>query len=92
MSLRKRILVNNSNGIIYRVKKVPSNMFEFFIHKRKEYKDGTASYCIGVSPAWDTDKSFVIDTVRGTLNDAKKVLDNFLIEYSKLSFDAKDEE
>jgi len=82
----KNLIGESKAGVIYHLKEIPTSMFEFFIHKRKEFKNGTASYCIGVSPTFGNKyNSFIIETVHGTLEDAKKKLDEFLEKYQNPS-------
>ena len=75
-------LVHNKNGIIYRLENVPPKMFEFFLHKRRTYKDGTSQWNIGVSPSEAPDKGYVFSSIRGNEDDAKKefekIISNFL--------------
>lgn len=79
--MAKTLLRESSNGMVFKVDKIPSNMFEFFILEKKEFKDGTKRYAIGVSPTANDSKGFVFDTIRGHKRDALKRLDEIIKEY-----------
>ncbi len=78
--IKKEILEENERGMVCNIENIPSRMFEFFIDKRREFKDGTCSWAIGVSPRADAFKSFIFDTVRGTREDAEARLDEIIGE------------
>lgn len=78
--VKKEILEENENGMVCNIENIPSGMFEFFIHKRRDFKDGTGSWAIGVSPRADGFKSFIFDTIRGTRKDAEARLDEIIGE------------
>ena len=80
--MKKTILVESPKGVVLRVEKIPSSMFEFFILQKREFKDGTKSYAIGVSPTANTNKGFTFKTIRGHRSDAIKELDNIIRSYN----------
>ena len=80
--MQKTLLREISNGIVYKIDKIPSGLFEFFILQKREFKDGTKSYDIGVSPSTDTSKGFTLSNIRGHRSDAIKELDRILKTYS----------
>ena len=78
--VKKEILIENEDGMVCNIENIPSGMFEFFIHKRRKFKDGTYSWAIGVSPRADDFRSFVFDIIRGTRKDAEARLDEIIRE------------
>ena len=82
--IKKEILKENEIGMVCNIENIPSRMFEFFIHKRREFKDGTCSWAIGVSPRADVYESFIFDTIRGTREDAEARLDEIIREEREL--------
>lgn len=80
--MKKTILTENPKGTIFRVEKIPNSMFEFFILQKREFKDGTKSYAIGVSPTADTTKGFTFTTIRGHRSDAIEELDKIIKSYN----------
>ena len=78
-----KIIVHNKCGRIYTLDNIPPSMFEFFIHKKREFKDGTCNWAIGVSPTADTDKGFVFETIRGTEDEAVKRFEEIIKSYEK---------
>ncbi len=81
--MKKTEIFRGNAGVIYRLGKIPPAMFEFFLHKRREYKDGTAQWNVGVSPTEDPDKGFVFIRLRGTEEDAQKNLEAIIKHYQK---------
>ena len=79
--MNKTLLHESPDGMIYRIEKIPSGMFEFFILQKREFKDGTKSYDIGVSPTANTSKGFIFDRIRGHRSDAIKRLDQIIKNY-----------
>ncbi len=77
----KTELIHNDSGYLYRIQNIPSKMFEFFIHKRRTFKDGTCNWAIGVSPAADTSKGYTFEYFKGTEEEAKQRLDEIIKEY-----------
>jgi len=76
--IMKTILCESDNGVIYRVEKIPNTMFNFYILKRRRFKDGTHQYNICVELAGDTTKYWVLDSIRGHESDAVKRLDEII--------------
>ena len=68
-----KVILKTEVGKIYRVKNIPSSMFEFFIHKRGEYKDGTGRYALGVSVrhVLTAQDSITFEIIRGTEAEAE---------------------
>ena len=79
--MKRTLLRESANGMVYKVDKIPSGMFEFFIVEKREFKDGTKSYDIGVSPTDDDSKGFTFKRIRGHKSDAIKELDKILKSY-----------
>lgn len=79
--INKKIITKTNDGIVYNVADIPSSMFEFFIHKRRTFKDGTCNWAIGVSPTADTSKGFTFETFRGTETDATQRFDDIIRNY-----------
>ncbi len=75
-------LVHNKNGSVYRLGNIPPAMFEFFLHKKRTYKDGTSQWNIGVSPSEAYDKGYVFSSIRGSEDDAKKEFEHILFKYA----------
>lgn len=79
---KKMLIHSNSYGRIYKVDKIPTNLFDFYILKKRTYRDGTCQYEIGVSE--DTTgllsgtKDRVLDSIRGSLEDAERRLNELL--------------
>ena len=82
--IKKNIVEEYADGTIYNIENIPSGMFEFFIEKRREFKDGTCSWAIGVSPRINSWKGFVFKTIRGTREDAEARLDKIIREEREL--------
>ena len=79
----KAELAKTPNGVVYEVKDIPGNMFEFFIHKKRTFKDGTSNWAIGVSPTADSSKGYTFETFRGTEQKAADRLDEIVEGYRK---------
>ena len=75
-------LVHSENGFIYRLENIPPKMFEFFLHKKKTYKDGTFQWNIGVSPSEAPDKGYVFSSIRGSEDDAKREFKQICSKYT----------
>lgn len=78
--MKKTILQESEQGVIYRLDKIPNTMFNFYILKGRKFKDGTHTYKICVELAANIDKHFVLDTIRGHRSDAVKRLDEIITE------------
>lgn len=74
----KILLQESDHGVIYRYDKISNTMFNFYILKRRTYKDGTHQFNICVELAADTNKYFVIESIRGKKSDAVKRLDEII--------------
>lgn len=74
----KTVLMENGQGVIFHVDPVPSNVFNFYLLKKRQFKDGTYTWKVCVELAADTDRYMVLDTVRGTRQDAEDRLDQIL--------------
>lgn len=79
----KTELAKTPNGVVYEVKDIPDNMFEFFIHKKRTFKDGTSDWAIGVSPTADNSKGYTFEMLRGTEQEAADRLDEIVEGYRK---------
>ena len=76
--MKKTVLQESDAGIIYRVEKIPNTMFNFYILKKRKFKDRTHQYNICVELAADTSKYWVLATIRGHKSDAIKRLDEII--------------
>ena len=76
--MKKTILQESDAGIIYRIDKIPSSMFNFYVLRKKQFKDGTYQYNICVELATDPSKYWVLDKIRGYKQDAVKHLDEII--------------
>ena len=77
--MKKTVLQESDNGIIFRFDKIPKTMFNFYILKKKTYKDKTHLYDICVELAsCPTQKYIVIDKIRGHKSDAIKKLEEII--------------
>ena len=81
--MAKTLLRESANGMVFKIDKIPNNMFEFFVLEKKAFEDGTKRYVIGVSPTADDSKGFVFDTIRGHKQDALKRLDEIVKKYKQ---------
>ena len=91
--MKRMILMENNNGIIYRYSKVPNNMFNFYIWQRRKYKNGKSLWniCveIAVPPAgknapdciYSPSNYIKLQSIRCTKIEAKKQLDKIIKEY-----------
>lgn len=79
----KTELAKTLNGVVYEVKDIPDNMFEFFIHKKRTFKDGASNWAIGVSPTADSSKGYTLEVLRGTEQEASDRLDEIVEGYRK---------
>lgn len=80
--IKTKTLAENDCGVVLQLDKIPSNMFEFFLHKKRTFKDGTSQWNIGVSPSANTDKGFVFESIRGTKEDAMKTFNAIVNSYN----------
>ena len=78
----KTVLADTECGVVYELEEIPSKMFEFFIRKQREFKDGTCNWAIGVSPTVDTSKGFTFEHYRGTKEQAINRF-NEIVKYYK---------
>lgn len=76
--MKKTILQESDNGIIYRFDKIPNSMFNFYILKGRRFADRTHSYKICVELAANTNKYMVLDIIRGHKSDAVKRLEEII--------------
>ena len=68
----------NDYGDIFKVLNIPNTLFNFYILKRKVYKDGTNQWNICCELANDNSKYIILDIIRGTREDAYKRLKEIL--------------
>jgi len=92
--MARTVLTENDNGVIYRYNKVPSNMFNFYLLRRRAYKNGKSLWhlCVEVAapPAGknapeciNTESNYIkLQSFRGTKTEAAKQLDNIIKEYT----------
>lgn len=86
-------LIENENGTIFRYQKIPHNMFNFYILHKRNYKNGTSLWHLGVevakapagksSPACvNTSSNYIkLDSCKGTKEQAKQRLEAIIREY-----------
>lgn len=79
----KKILIQESDeGIIYRYDKIPSPMFEFIILKGQRYKDRTHKYTLYVNfQSAPMSKAWKLAVIRGHKTDAIRKLDEIIRTY-----------
>lgn len=87
------ILTENENGTIFRYKKIPHNMFNFYILRKKDYRDGTSLWhlCVEIAaaPAGQSSPSCTktasnyikLESCKGTKEMAKSKLEEIIEEY-----------
>ena len=76
--MNKEILRESDAGIVYHINKIPASMFNFYILKKRTFKDHTHKYLIGVELAANPNKYFIIDSIRGHKSDAVKRLEEII--------------
>lgn len=86
----KTVLEENDNGVIYRYSEIPHRMFNFYILKKAEYKNGKCLWhlCVEIGCPADgkeipscvnTDRNYIkIGSFRGTKDGAAKRLDEII--------------
>ena len=72
---------NDQTGTVFRLNNIPPKMFEFFLHKKRTFKDGTSQWNIGISPADNPAKGHTLCTVRGSEEDAWREFDRIVNHY-----------
>ena len=76
--MKKTILQESDSGIVYRIDKIPSSMFNFYILKKRRFKDKTHQYNICVELASDSSKCWTLDVIRGHKSDAVNRLEEII--------------
>ncbi len=76
-SAEKYLLYSNEHGKMYHVDRIPSKLVEFYILKKRSFKDGTSNWEIGLTNDYNN-KDFSLTTIRGTLEDAEREFDELL--------------
>ena len=77
--MKKTVLQESDNGIIFRFDKIPNTMFNFYILKKKTYKDKTHLYALCVELASAPGQKYMtLDTIRGHKTDAIKKLEEII--------------
>ena len=77
--MKKTKLNENDCGVIYRFDKIPNSMFNFYIIKRRTFKDGTHSWNLCVEYASNPSKFMVLQSgFRGKRADAIKRLEELI--------------
>ena len=59
------VLRENDAGVVFRAHAVSNLLFNFYILKRRTFKDGTCQWNICTEFARDMDKYMVLDIIRG---------------------------
>ena len=83
--MKKTILQESDQGIIYRIDKIPSSMFDFYILKGRRFKDKTHSYKICVGLSSNPDKCWILAKIRGHKTDAVRALENIIQNNGQLT-------
>lgn len=70
----------NNNGAVFAADFVSEKLFNFYYLKRRDYKDGTASWNLCCEPASRRGGNayMVLGNIRGTENDAKTALERLV--------------
>lgn len=76
--MKKTVIRESTDGAIYRIEKIPASMFNFYIEKKRRYKDKSHLYYIGVELAADPTKCWTLDKIRGHKVDAVKRLEEII--------------
>ena len=76
--MKKTILQESEQGIVYRIEKIPSDMFDFYIMKGRAFKNGTHAYKLCVSLSSNPNKCLTLATIRGRKSDAIRSLENIV--------------
>lgn len=76
--MKKTVIRESTDGVVYRIEKIPSSMFNFYILKKRRFKDGTHQYNICVELASNNAKYWILDTIRGHKADAVKRLEDII--------------
>ena len=86
LSKKKPVLTTlreNHFGAVFHSDIVTSELFNFYVLRRRTYKDGSASWNICCELNGNENRYLVIDTIRGTREDAVQELKNILIGSNK---------
>lgn len=76
--MKKTIIQESNEGVIYRFDKIPNTLLNFYILKRRKFKDGTHLWDIGAELTVDTKKCMKLDSIRGHKADAVKRLEEIV--------------
>lgn len=92
-NMNSTVLLENDQGIIYRYNKIPNNLLNFYMLKKRAYKNGNDLWhlCIEVATppsskkgpdCCDTTHNYIkLESFRGTKSQAKARLDEIIKEY-----------
>ena len=70
-------LTENEHGVIFRADSIPNDLFDFYILRRRDYKNGTSQWNICCELKND-DQYMVIERIKGTREDAIRKLEEIL--------------
>ena len=59
-------IIENELGVVFHSDSVPNDLFNFYILRRRSYKDGTYQWNICCELKEDSDKYMVIESIKGT--------------------------
>lgn len=76
--MKKTIIQESDEGVVYCFDKIPNTLFRFYILKRRKFKDGTHLWDIGVELTTDISKCMKLDDIRGHKADAVKRLEEIV--------------
>ena len=76
--MQKTVLQESDEGIVFRIKNIPSGMFEFYILKKRTFKDKTHLYNIYVGLHGNSRRSILLGKIRGKRADAIKKMEQII--------------
>ena len=68
----------NSEGAIFAPFAINSLLFNVYVLRKRNFKDGTSRWAIGIELKSDSSKYMILDTIRGTREDAVKRLEEII--------------
>lgn len=77
----KNIIYDNEFGCVFNIDHIPNSMFNFYVVKKRAYKDGSFQWNLCVENSLDNNKYFVLDRVRGSKQYAISCLEKIIHQY-----------
>ena len=71
-------LTGNEHGAIFRADSIPNDLFNFYILRRRDYKNGTSQWNICCELSSNTSKYMIIEVIKGTKENAIQRLNELL--------------